>query len=194
MARIVNGVLRCANPFGVVEPPAWWLRDMQLFDDKLVVFPSQKRGTMLLARKATRSKGQSLHDVKGLSQNPDTVLMATHHLVRVCEILPGTLWDQRIFQKLAAHDIQRLGGAKVVADRLDEMDAKKQAAIRRKQQDDIAAISTDAYLAYKTRVGERLSLTPNPHGRGTVTPNRVSVRVAAPKPSSPGSRIVLATA
>lgn len=189
--KIINGVLRCANPFGVVAPPAWWLREMQLFDDKLVIFPSQKRGTMILARKATRSRGESPHDIKGLSQNPDTLLMAEHRLVRVCEIMPGTLWDQRIFTKLAAHDIQRLGGASEVANKLDAMDEKKREAIARKQADDLHAISGDAYKGYKHRLGERISLA-NPHGRGTVKKQPVSVHVRKPSPSSP--QIVLASA
>lgn len=195
MADIINGVLRVTNPFGVQEPPAWWLREMQLFDDRLVIFPSQKRATMILARKATRSRGESVHDIKGVTQNPDTLLMAEHRLVRVCEILPGVIWDMRVFAKLAAHDIQRLGGATRVADMLDARDEKRRESIERTQQDDLHAISGDAYRAYKTRLGERLSLAPNPHGRGTVTPNRVSVHVRTPThPPSPGPRIVLATA
>ena len=195
MADIINGVLRVANPFGVVEPPAWWLNEMRLFDDRLVIFPSQKRATMILARKATRSRGESLHDIKGVTQNPDTIIMAEHRLVRVCEILPGVIWDMRVFQKLAAHDIQRLGGANRVADLLDARDQKQREQIERTQHDDLHAISSDAYAAYKTRIGERLSLAPNPHGRGTVTPNKVSVHVQAPShPPSPEPRIVLATA
>lgn len=191
MPRIVNGVLRCANPFGVVQPPDWWLRDMLLFDDRLVVFPSQLRATMILARKATRSAGESPHTAKGVSQNPDTLLMAGHRLVRVCEILPGTLWDQRIFKKLAAHDIQRLGGPKAVADLLDERDATERRKVQAKQEDDIGEISKDAYRAYKHRIGERISLA-NPHGRGTVKKKPVSVRVRKPS-SPPAQRIVLAS-
>lgn len=164
---------------------------MALFDDRLVIFPSQKRATMILARKATRSAGESPHGIRGLSQNPDTLLMAEHRLVRVCEILPGNLWDQRIFQKLAAHDIQRLGGAKAVADLLDARDDKRDAAIRRQQEDDLHAISLEAYRGYKHRLGERISLA-NPHGRGTVKKRPISVNVR--KPQSPQAQgIVLAT-
>lgn len=183
MPAIINGVLRCANPFQVVEPPAWWLRDMLLFDDRLVIFPSQKRATMILARKATKSAGEPLHDLKGLTQNPDTILMAEHRLVRVCEILPGVLWDQRVFQKLAAHDIQRLGGATKVADLLDDRDATNRARIDRQQADDLHAISMDAYRGMKHRIGERVSMVPNALGRGTVTPNPVSVRVPTTAPA-----------
>lgn len=192
MSAIINGVLRCANPFGVVEPPAWWLKEMALFDDRLVIFPSQKRATMILARKATKSAGESPHTIRGLSQNPDTLLMAEHRLVRVCEILPGNLWDQRIFQKLAAHDIQRLGGATAVADLLDARDDKRESQLRKQQEDDLHAISVDAYRAYKHRIGERISLA-NPHGRGTVKKRPISVNVRQPQ-SPPSPTIVLASA
>lgn len=183
MANWLKGV---PNPFQVTAPPDWWLRELALFDPKLVIFPSQKRMTFILARKATRSAGESLHDVKGVTQHPDTLLMRANRLVRVCEILPGVLWDQRIFQKLAAHDIQRLGGASEVATKLDAMDAAHEARVQRTQDADLEALSSDAYKHYKSRIGERLSLAPNRHGRGTVKKNPVSVHVRMPSPAGRG--------
>lgn len=184
--------LSVPNPFQVTPPPEWWLREMDLFDPKLVVFPSQKRMTFILARRATRTAGESLHEVTGISQNPDTLIMAKHRLVRVCEILPGVLWDMRVFQKLAAHDIERQGGAAEVANKLDVMDARKAATIQADQENEITARASDGYKAYKYRIGERLSLTPSSqHGRGDHRPNPVSVHVQKPNP--PASRVVLAT-
>lgn len=174
------------NPFQLTAPPDWWLRELALFDPKLVIFPSQKRMTFILARKATRSAGESLHDVKGVTQHPDTLLMRSKRLVRVCEILPGVLWDQRIFHKLAAHDIQRLGGASEVANKLDAMDAARDARVQRDQDADLEALSHDAYKHYKSRVGERISLVSNRHGRGTVKRNPVSVHVRMPSPAGSG--------
>lgn len=173
--------LRAPNLFDLVAPPAWWMRELTLFDNQLVIFPSQKRPVFILARRATRTKGESPHDVRGLSQNPDTLLMATNRLVRVCEILPGTIWDMRVFQKLAAHDIRRLGGPTAVADRLDAMDASKEAAIRRIQDDELTQRSRAGYRDYKTRVGERLSLAKS-QGRGTLKKKPVSILVSKPSP------------
>lgn len=175
----------------MAPPPAWWLHELELFDDRLVIFPSQQKMTFVLARRATRSKGESPHDAKGVTQNPDTLIMATHRLVRVCEILPGVIWDQRVFQKLAAHDIQRLGGATAVADRLDAMDAARDAKIRKDQDDEVTARARAGYLGYKTRIGERISLAKS-QGRGTLKTQPVSVPVRKPS-TPPAPRIVLAT-
>jgi hypothetical protein len=156
---------------------------MDLFDPKLVVFPSQKRMTFILARRCTRTMGASPHDVKGLSQNPDTIIMASNRLIKVCEILPGVIWDMRIFAKLAAHDIERLGGASEVANKLDAMDAKKRDEIQRDQDNEVTARAEAGYRAYAYRTGARISLTPTgQHGRGDTTPNKVSVHVQKPDP------------
>lgn len=187
---VAKNVLRVPNPFQMTRPPAWWLNEMELFDPQLVIFPSQARMVFVLARRATKSAGESLHDVKGLTQNPDTLLMHKHRLVRVCEILPGVIWDQRVFQKLANHDIRRLGGPKAVADRLDAQDTKRRETLQKDQDNEVTARASDAYRAYKYKIGERLSLTPaNKHGRGDLHKTPVSVHVQKPIPSG----LVLAT-
>lgn len=189
------------NPFSLPKPPQWWLKELKLFDDRLVIFPSQKRATFMLARKAFRSRGEPLTpdrmklgpDNLVVPQNPDTVFMHFNRLVRVCEISPGVKWDMRVFHKLAAHDIQRLGGAAEVANKLDAMDDKKREHADKLQQAELEARGHDAYNAYKFVGGERISMTPNPLGRGSVTPNRVSVQVKAPAHPS-AQRIVLTDA
>ena len=176
----------------MTQPPAWWLKEMELFDDRLVLFPSQSRMTFVLARRAVVSKGESPHDEKGITQSLDTLIMASNRLVRVCEILPGVIWDQRIFQKLAAHDTQRLGGAAEVANRLDAMDLKKQETLQRDQDHEVTARASDGYKAYQYKTGARISQTSaNKHGRGDTKANPVSVHVQ--KPSPPASRLVTLT-
>jgi hypothetical protein len=184
---VVN-FLRVANPFQIEAPPEWWLREMDLFDPKLVVFPSQKRMTFILARRCTRTKGAAPHDEKGLSQNPDTIIMASNRLVKVCEILPGVIWDMRIFAKLAANDIERLGGASEVSNLLDRMDAKREETLQRDQDHEVTERAREGYKAYAYKVGTRISLnsnaSSNKHGRGDTTPNKVSVHVQKPTPSA----------
>lgn len=169
------------NPFGLSKPPKWWLRELWRFDPQLVLIPGQKRQTFVLARRATRSAGELLHDIPGLPQQPDTVFLHQHQLVRVCEIQIGTIWDMRIFQKLAAHDIRRLGGPSAVADRMDAMDAKRAATIQADEDTELTARASDGYRSYKTRIGERLSLAKSPP-RGPLTPNPVSVTVPTSLP------------
>jgi len=186
---MAGNLLRVPNPFQLTAPPAWWLRELALFDDRLVVFPSQRSMVFVLARRAVQSKGESLHDAKGVTQNPDTVIMATNRLVRVCEILPGVIWDMRVFAKLAAHDIQRLGGPRTVADRLDAMDVRKRTGIQNDQNDEIAARARDGYKVYKYKTGERISLTPSgKHGRGDLHKQAVSVHVQ--KPTAPSAPLI----
>lgn len=186
---IKNVLSPCPNPFQMAYPPKWWLDEMALFDDKLVIFPSQKNMVFILARRATRTKGESPHDAKGVSQNPDTILMHRHRLVRVCEILPGVIWDQRVFQRLAAHDIRRLGGAAETANRLDAMDRKRAETLDRDQNAELEARAADGYKAYKYKTGERISLTASgKHGRGDLKKKPVSVHVR--KPISPSQPLV----
>lgn len=184
--------LRGESTFTVDAPPDWWLREMALFDPLLVIFPSAKAPTFILARRAQYSAGETLHDAKDketgkpIPQNPDTVFMRKHRLVRVCELLPGVLWDQRVFQKLAAHDIHRLGGPKKVADILDARDENDRAKIDRDQTDELVARSREAYRGYKYRVGERMSLAKS-SGRGTLVKKPVSVQVRTPTPAGPAA-------
>jgi hypothetical protein len=184
-----NVITPCANPFGMTYPPKWWLQEMWKFDDKLVIFPSQKNQTFILARRASRSAGEPLHDVKGVSQNPDTIFMNRHKLVRVCEIVAGTIWDMRVFARLAAHDIHRLGGHKKVSQLLEAMDEKRAQTLQRDQEAEVDARAHDAYKAMKFAIGERISMAPNKHGRGSVKKKPVSVHVRAPKPNPSGIQL-----
>lgn len=180
------------NPAGLIPPPTWWLDEMRKFDSYLVLFPSiRQKGVYIMGRRAKHSHGEALHDARDsgtgkiLPQNPDTVFMHEHRLVRVCAIAPGVLWDMRVFAKLAAHDIRRLGGATVVADRLDAMDEKNRHRIDIAQHDEVTARSRSAYLGYKTRIGERISLAKS-QGRGTLVKKPVSVSVRQSSiPSTP---------
>lgn len=184
MDLVPNNYLVGVNPFGMERPPQWWLNEMWLFDPQLVLVPGLKRMVFTLARRATRCGGEPLHDVRGLSQNPDTIFLNQSRLVRVCEIMVGVTWDMRIFRKLAAHDIQRQGGAAEVANTLDAMDDKARAVIQADQESEIHARSVAGYKAYKTITGERLSLARSKHGRGTLIKHPVSVHVRKPSPSA----------
>ena len=73
-----------------------------------------------------------------------------------------------------------------VNQRLEAMDEKKERDIRTKQEDELHARSSDAYRGYKTAIGERLSMAPNPHGRGRLVKKPVSVHVRKPTPAPSG--------
>lgn len=171
------------NPFGLSRPPKWWLRELYRFDDQLVLIPGQKQRTFVLARRAVHSAGEPLHTVPGLAQHPDTAFLHEHQMVRVCEILPGVLWDMRVFHKLAAHDIRRLGGPTEVALELDRRDAKKAETIQADEDNELTARGADAWRSYATRTGARISLVKS-QPRGPSTPHPVSVAVPNPLVSS----------
>lgn len=175
--------------FSPTPPPTWWLEELHKFDDQLVMFPSAKAPTFILARKARISKGEPLHsepaDVhtgKKLPQNPDTVYMHFNRLVRVCEIMPGNLWDMRVFARLAAVDIRRQGGAAEFANRLDAADEARAKQVQRSIDDEGDARSRAAYRGYKSRIGERLTMAKT-QGVGTLVKKPISVLVRKPSPT-----------
>lgn len=146
------------NPFGLADPPDWWLKRLEEFDNQLVIFPSQKHPWFKLTRRARTSRGIKPADVPGVENHPDTVIMCVNGLVPVTNVFPGAIWDERVFEKLAERDTWRLGGHKRVSELLEKQDEAREKAIDKQIQNDLLARGTDAYAAYKYRSGSRVSL------------------------------------
>jgi len=152
--------LTVPNPFGLQEPPKWWLRAMRTFDDQLVIFPSQKDPVFRLARRSRLSAGIEPSDVPGVANHPDTVLMRNHGLVPVTTVVPGAIWDDRVFTHLAERDTWRMGGpnGSGAIRTLEALDEKAESLTNRKQVDELDQRSHDAYDAFKYRTGQRVSM------------------------------------
>lgn len=154
------------NPFSVAEPPTWWLQELLVFDDQLVVFPSQQVPyAYRLARRATRTTGFRLR--RGLDPRPDSKMYAKLKLVPVLTILPVNGWDYSLFQHLADRDIWRAGGAAKAADRLEQQDQAAETALNRRHEDDLDERVRRSLEHLKRRTGQRISTTGLPVARPT---------------------------
>lgn len=150
------------NPFDLREPPKWWLQELASIDPQLVVYPSQESYHYRFARRATRGPGL----LKALSWGTDSAVCVDHKLVPVTSFGGGLTFSAHIFQWLADRDTWRHGGAKKSADILDAQDADKEKAVNRAFDSENTARARSMYRTYKTRVGERVSLSDTNRGRG----------------------------
>lgn len=154
----MSNTLPLSNTFGIAQPPKWWLDALSVFDDQLVIFPSQKDPVYRLGRKSRLSAGIEPSDVPGIENHPDTVIMRRNGLVPVTTVIPGAIWDLRVFKALAERDTQRLGGFEGTMRALEAQDQAAEAEIARVQEDELAARGVDAYASLQYRDGARVSL------------------------------------
>jgi hypothetical protein len=154
----VTNCLAIKSKFGLTPPPAWWLKLMHAYDDQLVIFPSQKDPVFRLGRKSRLSAGIEPSDVPGVENHPDTVIMRNHGLVPVTTVVPGAIWDVRVFNQLAERDTWRMGGATEANLKIEAVDEAQKKNVETKQADELHERSVDAYAAYRYRTGSRVSM------------------------------------
>jgi hypothetical protein len=184
-----NWIRGLANPFHLAEPPKAWLRKMALFDPQLVIFPSQKRPLFVVARRCKHSRGIQPAEIHGVEKHPDTVICANKGLVPVTVMIPGAIWDDRVFKELAARDIERHGGADGMSRKLEAQDDAHEKAVHTQNNDQLDAINHDAYRAMKYRSGQRVSMA---HKGSAVNRRTARPQIFDRKPAQE-SRIVLAS-
>lgn len=197
----VRNWIRDRNPFGLSKPPEWFLRQLALFDDQLVIVPSRMEYVYRLARRRTLTAlvpNQRLQPDLDTS-NADFALMATYKLVPVTTILPTATWGESIFRWLRERDIWAHGGAAKAADLLDAQDKARRDQQQAKMLDELDQLHSSTYFAYKRRIGETVfvneSRTPAPPARRPGFPPRIPLGAGAkrgsgsPAPVNP-SRII----
>lgn len=150
--------IRSANPFGLADPPKWWLTELAKFDADLVVFASMRDPHYRLARRCRLSKGTQPADSPAVQNHPDTIFMCNRKLVPVTTIIPGDRWGNHIFVKLAERDTWRMGGHAKVSRMLEEGDAWVRNATQKRIDDDLVVKGQEAYASYQYRTGQRVSL------------------------------------
>lgn len=139
-------------------PPEHWLQRLHDFDDKLVVFPSQKTPfAYVLARRRHLTAGMGDKAIEDTIDQPDTKRCLANGLVPVTMIFrTGVTWSiDNIIASLKARDIWAHGGADKAADALDAADARKQKQTKDAIRDDIDHRSRDAWKSYQARTGQR---------------------------------------
>ena len=149
------------NPFQLLAPPNWFLDDLWVFDDQLVIVPSQVQAVYRITRRTRRSAGlrRIATLAQGMDIHPDTKLMADQRLVPVATLAPTLGWSSQILVELARRDVWRAGGPKAAADILDAQDKAREQSIDAKCVDELTERVNRSYESYRYRTGQRLSLT-----------------------------------
>lgn len=203
---IVNWIVD-RNPFSLPKPPEWFLRQLALFDDQLVIIPSRYEYVYRLMRRRKLTAivpNQKLAPDLDTS-NSDFALAAEYKLVPVQTILPTAQWGETIFSWLRDRDIWTHGGATAAADALDAQDQAKRDQQQAKMLDELDQLSSSTYFAYKRRTGQTTFVndptrrTPLPlrqrPGSGTGGSSANGAKRGSGSPASANSsRIVIAAA
>jgi hypothetical protein len=158
---VASNFLRSANPFGLADPPPWFMKHMAVFDADLVMFASEKDAVFKLARRCKFSQGVTPADVPGVANHPDTVFMCNRRLVPVTTVVPKAHWTISIFEQLAARDIVRNGGHKRVVSAMEAAEETAKVKMDAEHRDKGDAIGSDAYASFKYRSGQRISMAHN---------------------------------
>lgn len=149
--------LQTRNPFGLSEPPTWFLLELYAQDDQAVIFASETDPVYRVARKAKHGP-----PMLAFLKHPDARLCRDHSLIPSISVIPtgvtGFSWA-RVLLNLQERDIQKQGGATEVADRLDAFDDLEEQQLRQRTADEAEQRGVDGYRLYKSLNGERVSLS-----------------------------------
>jgi hypothetical protein len=174
----VQNWIPTTNPFGLAQPPAWFLTALAAYDPLLVIFASTSAPLYRLARRTQTGRAQLNKIIRGI---PDSAVYLAHTLWAWKSVEPqvtalNNSW-QKLLLEIPEYDTQRVG-ATAAADRLDHFDALEEARINRDIQTELDARNHDAYVLASSRVGSRIGLsTKKPEGaRGSRVSRRRAYR------------------
>lgn len=157
----MNNYLPTANPFSLSTPPTWFLTALHAYDPQLVIFPSVSEGLYRIGRRGRFGHGM----LNALKSNPDTKIFVENRLWPWKSILPTAVamdWN-RVLMEIPQYDTQRYGDP---ADRLDEIEAREEAAADRKMAAELDALGHSSYNLYKMLEGSRVGYGARPEGTG----------------------------
>lgn len=148
------------NPFGLSDPPTWFLEDLWKFDPCLVIFPSKEEAVYRLARRAEHGQPIVSLVANEKKRRPDTKVFWEHKLVPVTSILPPPMvqWGPVLLKDLAAVDMRRRGGYRKIADALDAADETAEEQWKRENAEGAAIRARASYRGQKWTNGETLDL------------------------------------
>jgi hypothetical protein len=157
----VTNYLRTANPFSLSTPPTWFLTALHAYDAQLVIFPSVSEGLYRIGRRGRFGHGL----LRALASNPDTKIFVEHRLWPWKSILPTAVamdWN-RVLLEIPQYDTQRHGDP---AERLDDLEAREEAAADRKMAAELDALGHESYNLYRMLEGSRVGSGARPEGAG----------------------------
>lgn len=144
--------LRTANPFGLADPPVWFLQDLFRLDSDLVLFPSLEDAAYCLARRVKHGPPLALK-LLNPQRHPNAVFCETHRLLAITGILPNPQWGPMLMGDIQAMDMWRVGGSDKFCDSLDRLEEGKRAKLDLLTTDEADQRSISAYEALKLRQG-----------------------------------------
>jgi hypothetical protein len=135
------------NPWQLLEPPEWVLRDMKAYDRELVILPGLTQPVYRLMRKSKAAKA-----FRPLATDSETGRCARLGVVPVTSIVPSGNWYSLV-QWLKDHDIWLAGGAEGAERRLIERDKAAEIAQQKQMLDAADARAESSYFGLKMRSG-----------------------------------------
>jgi hypothetical protein len=175
------------NPFGLPDPPEWFLRGLWAENPALVIFPSRQEPVYRLVIRARRGPGARPRPrVRGLdwgqylASRPDLQLIAQLRAYPVGTLLPPSLgmsWAE-VLRRLPEHDLHRIARRPddptddTAARHLEAQEAAREAKQRAAERDELDARAADAYRTLQLTTGARVGAggrtgvpVPAPRGR-----------------------------
>lgn len=151
------------NPFGLADPPAWFLRDLFAYDPALVLFASNAEAVYRLCR---RAKG-TIPWQRFPPGHLDNQVCIDNRMVPLKAVQPvGTQWGQIVIANLAACDTQRHGGGTKFAELLEEQEQLEERRLDVAIADEADARAGVAYRTIQSIEGSRVSLAAKTHEGG----------------------------
>lgn len=143
--------LPSANPYGLADPPQWFLKDMYEFDADLVIFPSMEDAAYCLARRVTHGEPLAVTLLK--DKHPNAVFCMTYRLLSITGILPGAHWGPALLGDLVQMDMWRSGGSDKHCDALERLEEEKRNKLDLLTTDEADQRGISAWNALKLRNG-----------------------------------------
>lgn len=148
---MLGNYLSTSNPFGLAEPPMWFLKDLYEFDPALVIFPSLEDAAYCLARRVIHGAPLAVTLLK--DKHPNAAFCQTHRLLSITGILPIARWGPPLLADLAQMDMWRSGGADKHVDALERLEEEKANKRDLLTTDEADQRSISAWNALKLREG-----------------------------------------
>jgi hypothetical protein len=155
--RVRRNFLRTTNPFGLEDPPTWFLEQLAALDNDLVIFASTHQPCYRLCR----YKKRTLDVHRAIDSWPDTYILVQFGLVPWKSVLPASLdmaWG-RVLTEIPQYDQWQFKSGDAVADHLDRREAEAEHRARLQQTDDLNQLGSYTYGVAKRVAGAKVGLS-----------------------------------
>lgn len=136
------------NPWGLEQPPSWFLSKLYDKDPALMIFPGHSEPVYRLARKSPASV-----KARKLAPNAEVRHLLAHGCVPITSIMPFTKWGDEILQWLDDHDTWKAGGPQKFVQKLEQREAAEAAKLDERIREEAEQRAVSGYHALLNRTG-----------------------------------------